>query len=142
MLFRSLCYGVMSIDERLSAQVEIDQLRQALVLSQRQLARAKAKTDHLVDATIAAARDAVLAQPAAKIHVPKKDPRKKAAETALWHLTDWQGAKLTPSYNTEVMRQRVHRFVDKAMKITDIQRADHPVKDVVIAFGGDQIEGL
>jgi electron transfer flavoprotein alpha/beta subunit len=33
-------------------------------------------------------------------------------------------------------------FVDKAYKITEIQRADHPVKDVVVLFGGDMVEGL
>jgi hypothetical protein len=33
-------------------------------------------------------------------------------------------------------------FASKAVKITDIQRADHPVKNCVIMFGGDMIEGL
>jgi hypothetical protein len=61
---------------------------------------------------------------------------------ALWHLTDWQGAKLTPSYNSQVMYERVHRFVDRAERITAIQRADHSVKGCVILFGGDMIEGL
>ena len=132
----------MSMEERLSAQVEIDQLRQALVLAQRQLVRAKAKTDHLVEATVSAARDAVLARPLGKIPAPRKDPRRKAPEAALWHLTDWQGAKVTPSYNSEVMHRRVHMFVDKATEITEIQRADHPVKDCWIVLGGDMIEGL
>ena len=132
----------MSLDERLAAQVEIDQLRQALVLAQRQLAHAKAKTDHLVEATITAARDAVLAQPLPKIPAPRKDARRKAPEAALWHLSDWQGAKVTPSYNSSVMHTRVHRFVDKAAAITEIQRADHPVRDCWILLGGDMIEGL
>lgn len=132
----------MSLEERLEAQAEIDQLRQALVLSQRQLMRAKAKTDHLVEATISAARDAAIARPLGKIPVPSKDPRRKAPEAALWHLTDWQGAKVTPSYNSEVMHTRVHRFVDKATAITEIQRADHPVRDCWIVLGGDMIEGL
>lgn len=132
----------MSLEKRLESQIEIDQLRQALVLAQRQLAHAKAKTDHLVDATISAARDAVLAHPLGKIPAPKKDPRRKAPEAALWHLSDWQGAKVTPSYNSEVMHTRVHRFVDKATAITEIQRADHPVRDCWILLGGDMIEGL
>jgi len=33
-------------------------------------------------------------------------------------------------------------FVTKAAKITEIQRQDHPVNDVVICFGGDMVEGL
>ena len=48
----------------------------------------------------------------------------------------------TTSYNSSVMQERVLRFVDKAETITDIQRSDHPVKDCVIMFGGDMVEGL
>lgn len=132
----------MSLEDRLEEQTEVDELRQALVRTQRQLKLAKAKTDHLVEATIVAAKDAALVQKIQPVPKPKPDGRKHASEVALWHLTDWQGAKLTSSYNSQVMRERVHLFVDKALKITEIQRADHPVKNCVIAFGGDMIEGL
>ena len=121
---------------------EKDDLRQALVTAQRQLARAKAKTDHLVEATVSAARDAVLSLGPIQIPAAPVKDRRKAPEAALWHLTDWQGAKKTVSYDSEVMRQRVHKFVDKAERITQIQRADHPVNDCWILFGGDMIEGL
>jgi hypothetical protein len=57
-------------------------------------------------------------------------------------LTDWQGAKRTTTYNTEIMNDRVMSFARKAVDITNIQRADHPVTDCHIAFGGDMIEGL
>jgi len=129
-------------EESLVAQQENEDLRAALVRAQRDLRRAKAKTDALAEATIHAAADAVLGNYPPK--VPKKPKRasKAGSEAAIWHLTDWQGAKLTPSYNTEVMHKRVHRFVDKALKITDIQRKAHPVNDCYILFGGDMIEGL
>ncbi len=137
----------MSISKRLSEeglqeQAEVDDLRSALVRSQRELLKAKARNQHLVDATLQAAHDAALARPIPEIPKPRKDARKGRSEVALWHLTDWQGAKLTPSYNSEVMHKRVHRFVDKAEKITEIQRASHPVKDCYIVLGGDMIEGL
>ena len=128
--------------EALEAQREIDDLRGALVRSQRELVRAKAKTDHLVAATIQSAHDAVLAKPQIVIPKPVRDVRTRSGEVALWHLTDWQGAKTTTSYNTNVMHTRVNRFVDKAEKITNIHRAAHPVKDVYVLFGGDMIEGL
>lgn len=128
--------------EAIEAQREIDDLRGALVRSQRELVRAKAKTDHLVAATIQAAHDAMLAKPQIVIPKPARDVRTRSGEVALWHLTDWQGAKTTTSYNTEVMHTRVNRFVDKAEKITNIHRAAHPVKDVYVMFGGDMIEGL
>jgi hypothetical protein len=41
-----------------------------------------------------------------------------------------------------VMRQRVMQFAERAVRITEIQRADHPVKDCAILFGGDMVEGL
>ena len=129
-------------EEGLAQQQEIEDLRAALVRTQRDLKKAKAKTDHLVEATIEAARDAVLSHPLPKTPKVAKSRAKAGSEVALWHLTDWQGAKLTPSYNSQVMHKRVHRFVDKATKITDIQRKDHPVDEVVILFGGDMIEGL
>lgn len=129
-------------EEAFQAQREIEDLRGALVRSQRELIRAKAKTDHLVAATIQAAHDAVLTKPQILIPKPVRDGRTRGGEAALWHLTDWQGAKTTTSYNTAVMHTRVNQFVDKAEKITNIHRAAHPVKDVWILFGGDMIEGL
>src|SRR5690606_297561 len=89
------------------------------------------------------ARDALLALgKIPPVKPPKADTRKGKPEVALWHLTDWQGGKETPSYNTEVMRERVLRFCAKAERLTEIQRADHPVRECVILFGGDMLEGL
>ena len=106
------------------------------------LARAKAQTEDLVEAVYRASRDAVIANTPKATHKPKADTRRRGAEVALWHLTDWQGAKVTTSYNRDVMWQRVHTFVDKAQAITELQRKDHPVRSVAILFGGDMVEGL
>jgi hypothetical protein len=57
-------------------------------------------------------------------------------------MGDWQGSKVTPSYDTEVMFRRVMQFAEKAVTITNIQRSHHPVKNVTIAFTGDMVEGL
>jgi len=110
--------------------------------TQRQLAKQKARTDELVAATQTAAREAVLATGGVKLPARRTRSKKRGAEVALWHLTDWQGAKVTPSYNSQVMRDRVLRFCDKAARLAEIQRADHPVDDLVIMLGGDMIEGL
>ena len=117
-------------------------LRQALTRAQRDLLKAKDRTEHLVEVTQNAALDAMLALGGiAPVREPAKDKR-KGSEAALWHMTDWQGAKRTTTYNSEIMRERVLRFTEKAIGITNIQRADHPVKECVIAFGGDMVEGL
>jgi hypothetical protein len=122
----------------------VDELRSALIRTQKQLLKAKAKTEELVVATQQAAYDAMLSmgpiKPTLAPKITKAD--KKKPEVALWHMTDWQGAKHTPSYNSEVMRERVLSFAQKAVRITEIQRADHPVDECYILFGGDMVEGL
>lgn len=124
-------------------QAAYEELEKALNQAQRQLRQAKDRTEKLVIVTHDAAKSAMLALGGVpKKPTPTRSKSKKGKEVALWHLTDWQGAKLTTSYNSKVMRERVMLFCDKAAMITEIHRADHPVDDVVIMFGGDMVEGL
>jgi hypothetical protein len=139
----------MSLEERIESLPEgieskdVNELRKALMRTQKKLLEVKQRNDELVEATHNAAYDAMLSTgPIDPVAVPKLLKSKKKAEVALWHLTDWQGAKKTPSYNSEVMRTRVLNFAEKAVKVTDIMRADHPVNEVFILFGGDMVEGL
>lgn len=140
----------MSLDKRFEEMPEgvesddVKELRAALIRTQKQLLKVKQKTDELVEATRQSAYDAMLSmgkiQNVEQPKVPKGS--QKAPEVALWHMTDWQGAKHTTTYDSKVMRKRVMSFCEKAVRITDIQRADHSVKDVTIMFGGDMVEGL
>lgn len=108
-----------------------------------QLQASKDRVADLVQATLDGARDAMLSLgPLVPTTQLNTDRRVRDGEAALWHLTDWQGSKKTTTYNSDVMRERVMRFVRKAERITNIQRADHPVRECVIAFGGDMVEGL
>jgi len=139
----------MSLEDKFNALPEgiesedVAELRRALMRVQKQLLQAKQRTDELVEVTHQAAHDATLAMgPITPVKAPELIKHKKKPEVALWHLTDWQGAKKTPSYNSQVMVQRVMNFAEKAVKISDIMRADHPVNDCVIMFGGDMVEGL
>ena len=138
----------MSLDKDLTeldseSNLEIAELRKALQRAQKDLQKAKQRTDELVEATIQSCYDAILAQDKSlPITAPIIDKRKTKSEVALWHMTDWQGAKRTVSYDSKVMRKRVLKFAQKAVRITDIQRADHPVRDLTIMFGGDMVEGL
>jgi hypothetical protein len=122
---------------------DVKELRQAMLRLQKQLKQSKERNEDLVFATRQAAYDAMLTfgkiPPVPTVTI---DKRKAKGEVALWHMTDWQGAKRTVSYNSQIMRERVLEFAEKAVRITDIQRADHPVKEVTIAFGGDMVEGL
>jgi hypothetical protein len=122
---------------------DVKELRDALIRVQKQLQKQKQRTDELVTASHQAAYDAMLSMGKIQnVPVPVIDKRKAKGEVALWHMTDWQGAKKTASYNSEVMRTRVLEFAAKAVRVTEIQRADHPVKECTIMFGGDMVEGL
>jgi hypothetical protein len=122
---------------------EAAELRRALIQAQRQLAKIKIRNDELVVATHRGAYEAMLALGKIDpVPAPKKDARKAKAEVALIHSTDWQGSKVTSSYNSEVMRQRVMQFADKSIHLTNLQREHHPVNECVVMFGGDMVEGL
>lgn len=128
--------------ERVAASDEVHDLRDALRQANAKLAKAKVKQDAVAEAAFEGARAAVLALGRPKVKPYTSLVLKGREEAALWHLTDWQGSKITESYNSNVMRERAFRFVKKAAKITEIQRADHPVKVCHILLGGDMIEGL
>lgn len=138
----------MSLEKRLNEfpegidSTDVEELRNAMMRLQKQLKQAKERTQDLVAAVYQGAQDAMLGHgPIKPVTPPVIDPRRKS-EVALWHLTDWQGAKQTTTYNSEIMRKRVMDFCSKAVRITEIQRADHAVKDCTIMFGGDMVEGL
>lgn len=125
------------------ARTENEELRKTVSDLQARLRHTRSEKVDLIAAVQEGARAALAALgPIPAVPTPKTDGRKRKAEAVLWHLTDWQGAKVTTSYNTDVMRKRVMRFCDKAERLTEIQRANHPVRDCVILFGGDMIEGL
>lgn len=127
----------------LEAFAEAEELRRTVLSLQRELHKANQRNERLVDEVYRAASNAaVMAAMRKPVAAPAKDARSKGAEVALWHLTDWQGGKETTTYNSGVMRDRVMQFCRKAARITDVQRADHPVRDCVIALGGDMLEGV
>ncbi|MCC6897538.1 MAG: hypothetical protein IT377_01110 [Polyangiaceae bacterium] len=125
------------------ALTRVSELEEENSKLQASLRRERERKASLVEATLAGAAGAMVAlgqiPPVPK---PKAEKRKAKGEVALWHLTDWQGSKVTTTYNSEVMRERVLRFCEKAARLTEIQRAAHPVRECVILFGGDQLEGL
>lgn len=131
--------------QRVEQNDELYELRNALRETNDKLRKAKVNSELVARAAYEGAKAAVLAAERPKVQPYKSPTSQKGnakAEVALWHLTDWQGSKVTVSYDSAVMHERAHRFVDKALSITDIQRHDHPIKEAVILLGGDMIEGL
>lgn len=122
---------------------EIADLRATLVRTQKQLRKAKARIDDLVEATIEASRDATLALgPLNPTPRPANLKRSKKAEVALFDTGDWQYSKVTPSYNSDIADRRVRQFMEKAIHLTTVHRAGIPVTDCCLVFGGDMVEGL
>lgn len=124
---------------------DIYALQDALRRANEKLRKVKVTSDLVAAAALQGATDAVLAKARPKV-TPYKKPTRQAksakAETALLHLSDWQGAKRTVSYNSEVMKDRVRMILKNVLSLTELQRADHPVNDCVVMLGGDMIEGL
>jgi hypothetical protein len=120
---------------------EYEEMRKSLLRTQRELAKAKSKNLEIVEAVYQAARDAALASGPAS-PAPIKDKRKGKPEVALLHTTDWQLGKVTADYNMEMCEKRLDTLVQKTIDLTHIQRADHPVEEIVVMFGGDMVEGI
>ena len=77
-----------------------------------------------------------------KVAKPLKDPRRtKNEEVAVAILADWQLAKVTPDYNTDICEERIYKFAEKIISLTEIQRQDHPVKKIHVWVLGDIVEG-
>ena len=127
--------------KRADEESTIDDLRDALANTQRQLAKIKKSRDDFTSAVVQAAHDAMLSLGAIPpVPTPKKDVRTKRGEVALLHSTDWQLGKQTLTYNTKECERLVKQSIDKTIKITEIQRTHHPVKECVVMFGGDIVE--
>lgn len=63
-------------------------------------------------------------------------------EYAVALLSDLQTGKITPDYNSGVARDRVMRYAEKIVSITQVQRGHHPVRHCVVPLLGDVVEGV
>ena len=107
----------------------------------RQLEKAKASREELVDAVYRAAKDAASGLVIPPVPIPPKDRRKGRPEVAVAMLSDWQLGKRTPTYSSEVCEQRVQRYAEKVGTLTAIQQSHHPVRRLHVWLLGDLVEG-
>ena len=120
----------------------IEELQSTLKKTQRKLATKETLRAELVEAVYRDAREAALAVTPPKPILPKKDRRSKKPEVALIHATDWQLGKKTVSYDVETCAKRIEQLAEKVLRITDIQRQAHPVREAVLMLGGDMVENV
>lgn len=130
-----------SFKEQAEDQAQIESLQTTNARLMVQLDHAKHKTENLVRAVYQAAKDA-----AAQLHYrPVPRPRLRAGkgetETAIAVLSDWQLGKKTPTYSSEICARRIKQYADLVRRLTDIQRADRPIRKLKVFVLGDICEG-
>ena len=130
-----------AIGDWLAEEEPSEELKGALRKAMRDLDQAKRKTDDLVTAVRQAVLDGVSALTIPPVPKPVADKRRGDSEVAVILLSDWQLAKVTPTYSSDVCEQRIERLAEKVVKLTAIQRSAHPVKELRVYLLGDLVEG-
>jgi hypothetical protein len=67
--------------------------------------------------------------------------KRGVSETAVAVLGDWQLGKITPTYNSDILAERMEQYADKLVEITEIQRTHHNVDNLHVWLLGDIVEG-
>lgn len=101
----------------------------------------KTKQDAIADAVYRAVKEDIKDNKITRIPAPVKDKRKHSEEVAVAVIADWQLAKVTPTYNSEICEQRIEQYADTVIRLTEIQRAEHPVRHLHVWALGDIVEG-
>ena len=105
------------------------ELRVAFTRLQQEYNKVKTKNDDLADAIYQAVKEDIA------------NNKYKSVAKPVAVLADWQLAKITPDYNSQICEERINLFAEKVIELTNIQRQDHPVKELRIWALGDIIEG-
>jgi len=127
----------MSLADTLGEWAEGQDLRAELARVTKALARERERKVRLEEAITVAARSSFAKLGPLRVEKPRRDGRRKAVEVAYPHCSDWH-----IGYDPlEITQERVNRYRDRIVEITDIARADHPVQDAHVPFLGDICHG-
>lgn len=130
-----------SLKGRADTRLEENAQRSTILSLQRQLNEAKAKKSELVEAVYRAALDAAQGLSIEPVVAPPIDPREGDEETAVIVFSDLQLGQVTASYNSEVAEDRAAVYAQKIIALTNLQRANHPIRNARLYLLGDLIEG-
>lgn len=131
-----------SLRADVDALSELDETKAALGRALRALDKAKKTKADLAEAVYRAARDGIAALNLRPVKPHVRDRRSSGAEVGVAMLGDLQLGKVTPNYNSKVCEERIERYAEKIFTLTDIQRSDHPVRELRVWMLGDMIEGI
>ena len=116
-------------------------LRKTITRLQRQLFVANDKRAAYLNAVDRAVHDAVSGLTFSPVAPATPDKRRKGEEVAIAVMSDWQLGKATPTYSSQICKERIELYADKVLEIVNLQRLDHPVKTLHVTMLGDMIEG-
>jgi hypothetical protein len=127
--------------DEFSQEAQDADLRATIRRLQGRLSKAEATREEMVAAVYQAAKDAASGMVIPAIPRPAASAKGKDPEVAIAMLADWQLGKRTPSYDSEVCKERVRRYAAKVVRLIDLQRAHHPVDEARVYLLGDLVEG-
>lgn len=130
-----------TLEDEVSLIAQIDNLKEVNKRLMRKMADIKNSKVEYVAEFKQAVRDGLSTLTFPKVKAPPVDKREGPEEVAIAVLSDWQLAKVTPTYNSEMCEKRIELYGDKLIKITQIQRKDHPVRVLHVWLLGDIVEG-
>jgi hypothetical protein len=120
-----------------------DKLRKANHALSRKLFESNDRAERMIAAVESSMELAIssLVLPPVPLWSPKVKTSKGRAEKALVVASDLQLGKITPSYTSDVCAERMQRYAEKVLQLTEIQRSDHPVDEARVYLLGDIVEG-
>ena len=126
----------------LDTDEQIDFLRKEVARLAKLVDKHKSTKSELVEAAYQGAFAAIDSMELPVVAGPKNLPKEtNNTEVAVAVLADWQLGKVTPTYSSEICRQRIELYGEKILRLTNIQRADHPVNKLHTWWLGDIVEG-
>ena len=128
--------------DELNGMVANDDANLTIRRLQRRLAAEKQKTSAVQEAIETALAENAKAMRVAPVKAPAKHTRKgKGPEVAVPWLSDLQGGKRTPTYDTAVMEKRVDAYARKSLDLIDLHRNAATVNGIRSWWLGDMVEG-
>jgi hypothetical protein len=132
---------VSGLSDEIASLSEDADLRIANVRLLRQLEKARASKQDMVDAVYRAVTDNLSAlkfPPASRASSSRKT---RGEETAIVTFSDLQLGQVTATYNSDIAEQRVNIYADRLLRLVDLQRSDHAIRKAKLYLLGDLIEG-
>ena len=131
----------LTLGEDIKEAADEQDTKAALNRALRALAKAKASKEEVVQAVYQAVDDNLKALTFSKTTKPIFDRRKGEDETAVITFSDLQLGQVTSTYDSGIAEQRVQLYADKIIRLTELQRASHPIRKAKLYLLGDLIEG-